>query len=547
MDPEQLWDAATKVTRLRDAFITSCHGYTSTLAGLGNMAGGDVVGIYVAGLYDPLAYETTQALGDLMNSIGGVIEGFITSANTYEAAEHASTHGASGSPKQVTVPAYGPERFARPAPSCSAGYQDIETLGENFVTTTAALPIKDPIGTLTAWVPKGHQDRLLSAAAAWRGIASHVDRLNQDLNTVLDELTVDTSMSTTGRGGQWAGKLTSNQVSAWRAAMTKFCARIWGKKAWGTGGLPDHPLGLAAVCAEKLADLCDQQRHAIDATRSALERRFTEGLIATIIGALLTDVTFGISDFVAEFIDEDLIADCVAILVDEYYRPIELFQDAWNLVPLRGELQRALDAAPTIAYTGAQSQSVGTRSLHDFGYPGTRTQPTAKDKAKGYSVKMYYNWGDPSKMPAYPVDLAGGEGTGGAHTLEKHVGLTNGQLLARVNGQTLSNDVGSSSFPSANSAQDYVQQTIDARKNQAIINAWVNGPHPGGIDQRTITLTPADGFTGHPGTVVVNGQHGHEVAQANAVKVVLRWYPNQNKQHPNDPPFYVSTAFPTET
>jgi Bacterial CdiA-CT RNAse A domain len=546
VDPEQLWAAATKVTQLRDAFITACHGYTSTLAGLGNMAGGDVVGIYVAGLYDPLAFETVQALGDLMNSIGGVIEGFITSANTYEAADHASTHGASGSPKQVTVPAYGPERFSRPAPSCASGYQDIESLGDNFVTTTAALPITDPLGTLTAWVPKGHQDRLEAAAKAWRAIASDVNTLNTDLNKVLEGLTVDTSITKTARGGRWAGKLDVNQVGSWRGAMTKFCSKIWGTKPWGTRGLPDHPLGLAAGCAAKLADLCDQQREAIDATRSALLRRFTEGAIATIIGLLLSEVTFGISDFVAEFIDEQLIKDCIVILVDEYYRPIELFKDAWSLVQLRDELQRTLDAAPTIAYTEAQSQSVGTRSLHDFGYPSTQSEPHVK---KGFSDKMYYNWGDPSKMPQYPVDLAGGEGTKDAHTLEKHVGLTNAQLLARVDGQTLNDKTGSSGFPDLTSAQRYTQQTIDAPKNQAVIEAWLKAPHPKGVDQRTITLTPADGFTGSPGKVVVDGPNGHEVVPANSVKVILRWLPNQDEEKGivKNPPFFVYTAYPAET
>jgi hypothetical protein len=502
--------------------------------------------LYFAGLYDPLAKEAMEAIGDLMDSVGGVIEGLITSANIFSAADHASTHGATGSPKKVAVPSYGPERFERSSSASDPGYQDLESWTGNPVAAALAMPVHDPIGTLTAWMPKGHQDRLISAAGAWRGIASEIQTFSTDLDAVLTALTVDESVKKTPRGGRYPGLLTDAQVSQWRSAMQKFCNKIWGSGPWGTGGLPPHPLGLAGVCAEKLAAMCDEHRQAIDAARSALKTEITEAVLVTVIGILLSEVTVGISDALAMLIDEDMVKECIAILVDTYYKPIEHIEQTWDLLTLRSRLERALAAAPSIVYMEAQAESVGTRSLHDFRYPGMRaTPPQAKGggSPKSFATKAYTGWGDPADMPTYPIDLAGQEGTGKSHVLDKHVGLTNAQLLARVDGKDLSDPSnGSSAFANLADAQTYVQQTIDLPKNQQTINDWLDGPHNGSPaqDQRTINLTPDDGFTGNPGQVVVDDNGVHKVIAAHSVRAVLKY----NKDL--DPPFYVYTAFPTK-
>ncbi|MEZ0094815.1 RNase A-like domain-containing protein [Streptacidiphilus sp. EB129] len=538
VDPEQLWDAAKQMTSLRDDFIKTCHGYAQALTGTANMSGEDYVGIYFAGLYDPVAQDAMSAIGDLMNSVGGVIEGLVLSANTYAAADYASTHGATGGAPSIPVPSYGPETFARPAPATLYGYQDLESWTSNPVETALLQPLDDPIAALTAWFPKGHQDRLIAAAAAWRGIDAEVVALAQGLNTILDGLTVDSSVAKTARGGRWGGLLTSNQVQAWQQGMRKFCNKIWGAKPWGTKGLPAHPLGLAGTCAEQLATMCDDQRQAIDAARSALERQVAGTVLATVVGALLTEVTFGISDLIAEMIDENEIRAAIMTLVDTYYRPLQQIELTWNLLTLRSSLEQALQAAPTIQYMEAQADSVGTRSLHDFGYPGMKGQPPTGGK---YSTKQYSGWGDPSSMPAYPVDLAGQEGTGGAHVLDRHVGLTDAQLLDRANGMDMTNPQnGSSGFTDVSSAQTLVQGDINDPANQAAIAAWLAGPRSSNPkqDQLTIneTLPPGSAATGR---VVVDQNGTHQVVDGNGVRAVLKYNKDLN------PPFYVYTAFPT--
>ncbi len=545
VNPDNLWDAAKKMTGLRTDFISNCGKYATSLAGTGNMSGEDYVGIYFAGLYDPLAQDVMTAIGDLMDSVGGAIEGLITSANTYAAADYASTHGTGGGAPSVQVPSYGPERFARPAPATLYGYQDLESWADNPVLTAELLPIDDPIGVLTAWFPKGHQDKLITAAAAWRGIETEINTLCQGLDTILTGLTVDKSVLRTPRGGRYAGLLTDRQVSQWRSGMQKFCDKIWGKPQWGGKGLPAHPLGLAGGCAEQLAKMCDEQRHAIDAARSALETRVTDAAVATIIGALLTEVTLGLSDLLAEFIDEQLIRDCISILIETYYRPLEQIQLTWDLLTARSSLEQAVKAAPTIQYMEAQAESVGARSLHDFGYPGLgAVAPTQTDpNRKWYSTKQYSNWGDPATMPMYPIDLTGQEGTGQSHVLDKHVGLSDPQLLGRVAGKDLTDpENGSSGFSSTSAAQGYVQGDINAPANQQAITAWLNGPHTGNPAQDQLTVNAPTGAATDPATgrVVIDQNGQHQVVDAHGVRAVLKY----NKDLV--PPFYVYTAFPTQ-
>jgi hypothetical protein len=201
-------------------------------------------------------------------------------------------------------------------------------------------------------------------------------------------------------------------------------------------------------------------------------------------------------------------------------------------------VEQALAAVPTIQYMEAQADSIGTRSLHDFGYPGMKAEPPKGGK---FSTKQYSGWGDANGMPVYPVDLLGQEGTGKSHVLDRHVGLTDTQLLDRANGMDLSDPQnGSSGFNDTGSAQTLVQGELNTPENQAKIAAWLASRQNGTSSQDQLTLNetlPAG--SGSTGRVVVDQNGTHQVVDGNGVRTVLRYNKDLN------PPFVVYTAFPT--
>ena len=534
VDPEELWAAATQIETLREGFLSAAQQATSVLTGsCFDMAGKDFVGMFFASLYDPITQDMVNGICDLMASLGGVPEGLITTANNYAAADAASTPG--GSAQHVAVPAYGAVSLPRPAQSSDHGYLDIESFGGNpgFV---AIKQIADPFQFLMDFFPRGHQDRLTEAASALEKISSELNDTAQALNDALASITVDSGMSSFDKKNPGRGKLSTNQVNTWREAMIKYCNRIWGNAAWGTGGLPDHPLGLIGKCADELAKLCHTHIDAINQTRSALEERLVAAGAAAVLGALLAEETFGIAEWLAEEFDFDCLMDCARILVAEYYQPIEQAKDAITALSLRSELEKALAAAPTMSAIEAQSEQIGDRALHDFTYPGlTATPPTTPNKGQTLKRTLKpYSGRTPTNLQ-YPVDLAGQEGTDGAHVIDNHVGKTDEQLVQRMADK---NPEGSSSFTDLGTAQNLVQQDLSNPTNSAKITQWIANIKNGTVssnDTCPVNL-PMIGVTGR---TVVDQNGSYVVTDAHDVTAVLKYDANLS------PPFVVSTAYPS--
>ena len=534
VDPEELWAAAAKIETIREEFLSTARQEASILAGsCFDMAGKDFVGMFFASLYDPIAQDMVNGICDLLASIGGVPEGLITTANNYAAADAASTPG--GSAQHVAVPAYGAVSLPRPAQSSDHGYLDIETFGSNpgFV---AVKQIGDPLQFLMDFFPRGHQDKLTDAANALTKISSELNSTSTALDGALASITVDGSMSSYDRDDPDRGQLTTVQVKTWRDAMVKYCNRIWGSAAWGTKGLPAHPLGLIGTCADELAKLCHTHIDAINRTRSALEERLIEAGAAAVLGALLSEETFGIAGWLAEEFDFDCLMDCARILIAEYYQPIEQAKDAITALPLRSELESALKAAPTMSAIEAQSEQIGDRSLHDFTYPGlTATPPIKANDGQTLSRTLKPYSGRTATNLQYPIDLAGQEGTGRAHVIDNHVGKTDAQLLQRMSGTSAD---GSSSFANLSSAQTFVQQDLNTPANAAQITQWLD-KIKNGTASTTDTLTVTMPTIGVTGRTVIDSNGSNVVVDARAVSAVLKYNAKLS------PPFIVSTAYPS--
>ena len=542
VDPEELYTAASKIVGLREGFINDITAQIVSLyENCGDMAGTDMVAVLFAMSYDPLAQDVSTALGTLAGCIGGVPEGLVVSANNYAAADAAATPGAAA-PTPEPVPAYGRTWFTRPAPSSGSTYMSLSATEPFSVLTSRAM--SDPMTILTNYFPTGHQDRLIAAENALGAISQHIDELAEQLNTVLTTLSIDTSAKDVPRVGRFPGKLNTNQINSWQTAIAGFCSKIWGaaKAKYGGAGLPDHPLGLAGVAAEKLASLCLAHRSAIDNTRSALEDRLGEAGLATLLGVLGSEFTFGLSDLFAETFDEGMLADCAMILLTEYFQPVQRVAEGIQTANLAAQLSQALAAAPTMAAVEALADSIGDRAEHDFSYTGLKTPGSAPspfdDGSPGsgpYSNKM--NSGHPATNVPYPIDLAGQEGVQKSHVISTHVGITDAQLISRM---TNTSADGSGTFATLDAAQGFVQSDLDTSANQAKIGAWIQqcANLPAGTKPSTLSVAMATNqvtgstVTGEPGSYQVVNGHG-----VTAVLVYNSAY---------DPPFIVSTAYPTE-
>lgn len=217
---------------------------------------------------------------------------------------------------------------------------------------------------------------------------------------------------------------------------------------------------------------------------------------------------------------------CDAV-VETYHK--EFSEAAGKLKALLPELDIAIRSAPTYQAEIARSQGFGGRSLNEF--------------------KKEHSWqiGGESPYPyMYSLDLATNEGLSGAHTIDKHVGKTDEQLLQRIEDEQRPNGkykiLDSSSFTDLDSAQKYTQYNI--RENTATIEAWLkNSPPPKDLSIEVASV-PSEGPLVGPtvtGRTIAVDRESNTVQPArdtHGLTTRLKYDPNLN------PPFVVHTSAP---
>ncbi|MET8981214.1 RNase A-like domain-containing protein [Streptomyces sp. NPDC004539] len=227
--------------------------------------------------------------------------------------------------------------------------------------------------------------------------------------------------------------------------------------------------------------------------------------------------------------------------VDSYNTTIhELSTD---LTKLRPALEEALRSVPTYAAEEARAEAFGARSLDEF--------------------KKELRWSDPEdiKNGVYRIDLASSEGITGAHSIDKHVGKSDEQLVQRLrdltNGRTTDawpygkpTVSSSSAFADMEKAQELTQYNID--QNSAAIEAWLKGPPPptnGSKAEEFDSVAPHGEYSGRSvfkQPIDPNDpQSGYKAAGMNAKVIPVKGIRTSLKYDDSlDPPFVVLTSMP---
>ncbi|MFB7656199.1 MULTISPECIES: RNase A-like domain-containing protein [unclassified Streptomyces] len=483
--------------------------------------------------------------------MGGVAVGLTQTANNYTQADWAASKGKGEPPEEkqppaviATVPKYGPPNDLtwRGEGEYHDSWAISGILGEvpDFLMFIMK-PVVDEglrLGRVHEITPGVKEEEFRDIAGAWRDASKGAKKAADDFTDAISYIT-----DPTGNG-------------EWQAAMNAFCQTIWGTTAWGkardqraevtpkkgtrnwkTQGKVDpatrrpiiEVLDKSANTIQKLFDDLADVGQKTTETTTRLAKEAAE--------RTAKDLTTGLDPFEATKLAVGLVVAEVVLTfrshmdqagmdaaVSAYH---EAFGDAaGKLAMLEFELDEALLSVPTFQAERARAQGFGARSLNEF--------------------KKEHSWQLPeSRFPyTYSVDLAAAEGVGNGHTLDKHVGKTDEQLLQRMRDESKADGTpkipGASTFADMESAQRYTQYAL--RDNTDEINKWLAGNPPKSMEEFNTASVPlqgplaGDAVTGR-GTSLVDGKIT-EVQDTKGVSLRLVYNPSL------DPPYVVFTSMP---
>ncbi|MGW5739395.1 MULTISPECIES: RNase A-like domain-containing protein [Streptomyces] len=466
--------------------------------------------------------------------VGGAAVGLTVTANNYAAAEHAAHPTPAPLPVKQQLPdvirsthPYGPAaelgwRGGGGPDDSRFGNMIINGVGGalGWVGGNILRPVLEHAlrhGKVADITPGGDDVDLPKIAEAWRMAAKDAKRAADGFDEAISYLTNSAPAH-----------------SEWQEAMQTFCSSIWGTTSWGkesVGHKWNHKDGqrpaLDVLCdtAREVAVACDKLSTAVVKVRSAITDVYTDAAKKTFEIKGISDLlesAGGPAEYAVEFI-ANLDVGRLNQAVDEYNQTAHALSD--TVAKLREALDEAHLSIPTFAAEEARAEAFGSRSLNDF--------------------RKEHKWTDPADAQngIYKIDLAGQEGIGNSHIIEKHVGKSDPQLLQRFRDDLKPNGLpfpgSSSTFTSISAAQKYTQQSINA--NGPEIQAWLaNQPDP---TKKNLGLPvyAAGEVTGRTISKSDYLNHGENatVREVQNVKTVLRWDGSLR------PPFIVYTSYPT--
>ncbi|MBP0461149.1 RNase A-like domain-containing protein [Streptomyces montanisoli] len=567
--PSQLYGVSGQIASRQDPMNAAVRSLLDSLGSHPDCGGYGTAAQHFASVYKQVAEAFVETWGKTIVSIGGAAVGFTATANHYVTADAASnpTGSPHASPHALPTvidkaPHFGPVTDLR--------WNDVDgaqsllqilhegAAGIGYTVEQLALDALTRADSLAAILPLPDYQGLSALAEAWSLPAITVGLADSTLTGLLETIT-------------------DQSDSEWYGAMREFCSAIWGTAAWGRGSavMPLDPrTGKAPVWADGtagrvwrhdtaggssshpilsvLTDTCAGINSALfafahsaktvrDKARTIFEQAIDDAMPDLHTGSKLQDLRnageslLGIGSNIASggaVIDVD--GDAIDAAVSEYEEAVR--SQAADLKKLLPPLKEASLSAPTYAAEEARAESFGARALTDF------------KKEHSYHV--------PDDDPAnhhYPIDLASEEGLDGAHTLDKHVGKTEGQLAQRLRDQgshkpTPTWPMGSpkisasSSFATLEEAQKLTQGNID--QNSAVIKQWIDEHQSGSQNaentKAVVDVVPGGEITGYSITKQSFRNHGMNAQETptHEVSTVLRWDPDM------DPPFVVLTSMP---
>ncbi|MEH0575255.1 hypothetical protein QBA54_12320 [Streptomyces sp. B21-108] len=508
-----------------------------------------------AKVYMQVAEKFVRVWAASVVSVGGVAVGLTVTANNYQAADW-STRGMQGPPPRRTPPVVIDKE---------PGYgkiNDIKWTGtgedaDSWAISGAMGEIPDfladvirpaieyglNLGKTHEITPGAREDDLKGMATAWR----------QAGNTALKAGDTFTSA---------IGYLTDpHGNNEWQSAMKSFCQSIWGTTAWGRsrdaqgqvappqqGGRNWKTSGNVSPAQrrpilEVLHETADTLQKTCDDLAQVAQtcRETTTNLAKQAAKGMVEDLTAGLDALeLLQLAGTAMLGKLVMTFRQHMNREaadkaVETYQQkfsdaATTLLALEWELDEALRSAPTFLAEEARAEAFAGRSLNDF-----KKEHTLLNGANAVPYK-------------YTIDLVMEEDLGGSHSIDKHVGKTDAQLLQRLRDQAKANGEpkipAASTFTDLASAQQYTQDCI--RQRSADIDAWLaTGPPPNPSSQvfevsavgpaanNPLAVAPVTGRTSR----VVNG-HATPVTDAHGVQTRLTYDPSL------DPPFVVVTSMP---
>ncbi|MEU3371675.1 RNase A-like domain-containing protein [Streptomyces sp. NPDC006660] len=491
-----------------------------------------------AAVYATVSKRFTEVWARAVVGVGGAAVGLTVTANNYVRAEYHSD------PKLAPALRLTPEPDVIqtsspywPVAELGWGHGSRDAFGDRIISDVLAvagsfaqdvlLPVlRDALrhGKVADITPGGDDLALPKIAAAWTAAAKDAVAAGDAFDGAIAYITNPASGH-----------------SEWQDAMKQFCGSIWGTTAWGKdreGQRWNHSagqkpvLGVLEETARALADACTRFGTAVATARSVLTDVYRESAYKTIkvndFGDILETVLGGgVFELAVEFIN-NLDTGRLDRAVDTYNATVKTLAD--GLSKLLEPLAEAYTSIPSFASEEARAEAVGARSLHDF------------SENSGYTVP-----GEDKGNHFYPIDLANQEGIHDSHVIDKHVGQTDDQLVARLRdqpdiraastftdlatAQAATQNVLDCIGPDANDPADAGKPNVGVNNPQKIEN-WLSRPR---TDGSKLELDPVE-FDHAVGRSIPSGST--RAVDTHSVKVILKY------KNGIDPPFVVYTCMP---
>ncbi|WP_433754669.1 GH-E family nuclease [Nocardia sp. CA-135398] len=232
VDPQGFTKAADVYEGVHNALTYNIDTLSKVLATCGGSAGSDNAGRKWSNDYDPAAWDTVDALGDLALAVGQMHD-----LLQYTAANHANANSQSApepNPNDLVFPAGALKVYNPPEPPAAYGGHDAEPTGWSAIK-----------GYIEGEVwPNGHPDVLRKAGAAWRTMANGLRTVVAPLPTARELIEAQQSTETPQALEQ--ADIVKGQFES-----------------------------LAGVC-DQLATSCDSYANSVEQTKNAIKRALIE-------------------------------------------------------------------------------------------------------------------------------------------------------------------------------------------------------------------------------------------------------------------------------
>jgi hypothetical protein len=272
-DANAIFTASTKFLNMKDYLEEVQSGLIGDLGSTGGMAGDDDAGHNFGSAYSPAAQTTVRGIGTASAGCAAISGKLLTMAWNYLLADDAVAASLiGGKPQLDSAMAPGPEECE---PSNTAVVLPQVEQHHNWAVNNLIAPF---------W-PEGNPDVLDAAAVTWHRAATYLGEVTQVLVSATNTMVAECS---------------GVAFDAFYAYTDQFV---------GLKGQSNSLLTVLAKACETLSQSCTAYANQIRARRSFVEHMAEVAGIATAAGVVLTLITFGISDGVAESLDAGIAAD----------------------------------------------------------------------------------------------------------------------------------------------------------------------------------------------------------------------------------------------